>query len=92
MPISIHTRQVLALYLCIIPFAMVNLVWWAVPIVSMLAFTFYGIEAIGDQLENPFGYDRNDIKMDAIIEDARKEMMVLLDQWRNGERTMFTGT
>lgn len=26
------------------------------------AFTLYGIEAIGMQLEDPFGYDKNDIK------------------------------
>lgn len=26
------------------------------------AFTLYGIEAIGIQLEDPFGYDKNDIK------------------------------
>ena len=56
--------------------------WWAVPIVMVLTFALYGIEAIGSQLEDPFGYDRNDIKMDAIVEDQRIEMQVVLDEWR----------
>ncbi|KAF2835341.1 UPF0187-domain-containing protein [Patellaria atrata CBS 101060] len=81
----IHQKQVLALYTCVLPFAMVDeLGWWSIPIVSLVAFTLYGIEGIGSQLEDPFGYDRNDIKMDAIVEDARTEIGVLLDEWRGG--------
>ena len=34
------------------------------------------------QLEDPFGYDKNDIKVDAIVEDLRVETSVMLDQWR----------
>jgi predicted membrane chloride channel (bestrophin family) len=30
-----------------------------------------GIDAIGAQLEDPFGYDKADIKVDAIVEDLR---------------------
>lgn len=56
--------------------------WWAVPIVTLVIFTLYGIEGIGSQLEDPFGYDKNDIKMDAIAEDARVEVGVMLEEWR----------
>ena len=56
--------------------------WWAVPIVTLVIFTLYGIEGIGSSLEDPFGYDRNDIKMDAIAEDIRSEVMVLVEEWR----------
>ena len=56
--------------------------WWAVPIVILVMFTLYGIDGIGSQLEDPFGFDRNDIRMDAIVEDIRIEIMVLLDEWR----------
>lgn len=52
--------------------------------VGLVAFTLYGIEGIGRQLEDPFGYDRNDIKMDAIVEDLRVEVEALLDEWRRG--------
>ncbi|KAF2106237.1 Bestrophin, RFP-TM, chloride channel-domain-containing protein [Lophiotrema nucula] len=79
----IHQKQVLLLFNCVLPFATVDdFGWWAVPIVAIVAFTLYGIEGIGVQLEDPFGYDRNDIKMDGIIEDTRQEVMVLLEEWR----------
>lgn len=58
--------------------------WWAVPIVSLITFTLYGIEGIGSQLEDPFGYERNDIKMDAIVEDCRQEISVMVDEWKKG--------
>ena|SRR2546423_4552746 len=78
----IHQKQVLALYGCVLPFAMVNdLGWWSIPIVTLVIFTLYGIEGIGSQLEDPFGYDRNDIRMDAIVEDERMELTVMLDEW-----------
>lgn len=79
----IHQKQVLALFGCVLPFAMVDdMGWWAVPIVSLVTFTLYGIEGIGSQLEDPFGYDRNDIKMDAIVGDAKMEIDVVLSEWR----------
>ncbi|PSK43115.1 Mitochondrial oxaloacetate transport protein [Elsinoe australis] len=87
----IHIRQVLALFGAVLPFAMVQeLGWWAVPLTTIIAFTLYGIEGIGQQLEDPFGYDKNDIKMDATVEDMRVEVMVLLDQWKSGG-SMFRG-
>lgn len=87
----IHIRQVLALFGAVLPFAMVQeLGWWAVPLTTIIAFTLYGIEGIGQQLEDPFGYDKNDIKMDATVEDMRVEVMVMLDQWKSGG-SMFRG-
>lgn len=79
----IHQKQVLALFGCVLPFAPVDdLGWWAIPIVSLVIFTLYGIEGIGSQLEDPFGYDRNDIKMDALCFDANIELDVVLREWK----------
>ena len=78
----VHQKQVLALFGCVLPFAIINdMGWWSVLIVTLVIFTLYGIEGIGSQLEDPFGYDRNDIKMDAIVEDGRTELNVMLDEW-----------
>lgn len=62
--------------------------WWAVPIVSLVIFTLYGIEGIGSQLEDPFGYDRNDIKMDALVGDSKMEIDVVLTEWRRHSKAM----
>ncbi|KAL8940018.1 MAG: hypothetical protein Q9216_003041 [Gyalolechia sp. 2 TL-2023] len=91
----IHQKQVLALFGCVLPFALVDKIdYWAIPVVSLVMFTLYGIDGIGSQLEDPFGYDRNDIKMDFIVEDIRAEISVLLEEWkRAGEHgyEMFVG-
>lgn len=66
--------------------------WWAVPVVVLISFALYGIDGIATQLEDPFGFDRNDIKMDFIIEDIRNEIAVLLEEWkRAGDEEMFIG-
>lgn len=81
-----------------LPFALVDdLAWFAVPVVTLVTFTLYGIDGIGTQLEDPFSFDRNAIKMDLIVEDIRSEVGVLLEEWRraggdengNGEGEMF---
>lgn len=80
----IHTKQVLALFGGVLPFAFVDgMGWWTVVIVSLVNFTLYGIEQIASQLEDPFGYDRSDIKMDDIVEDLRIEISVLLKEWQD---------
>lgn len=79
----IHQKQVLALFGAILPFATVaDLDWWSIPIVAIVVFTLYGIDGIASQLEDPFGFDRIDIPLDAIIEDVRAETLVILDEWK----------
>lgn len=87
----IHQKQVLALFGAVLPFAVVSeLGWWTIPLTTFVVFTLYGIEAIGQQLEDPFGFDRNDIKMDAIVADARVEIEAQLEEWREkGVGEMF---
>jgi len=56
--------------------------WWAVPLVAFVAFTLYGIEGIAQTYEDPFGVHKIDINMDDIVEDARREVEVLLTAWQ----------
>lgn len=85
----IHTKQVLALYGGVLPFAFVeSLQWWTLVIVCLITFTLYGIEEIACQLEEPFGWDRCDIKMDDVVEDLRIEVGVLLKEW-HADAPMF---
>jgi len=89
---QIHQKQVLALYCCVLPFCLVGeLGWWSIPVIVMVCFTLYGIEGIGEELEDPFGDNKNDIRMDEIIEDVRAEVMVMLRGFRNGEGIFYHG-
>jgi putative membrane protein len=42
----------------------------------------YGIEGIAQTYEDPFGVAKIDINMDDIVEDARREVEVLLTAWQ----------
>jgi ion channel-forming bestrophin family protein len=63
----IHLKQLLLIYCLLLPFQLVStLGWWTGAIVSLISFTLLGIEEIGIEIENPFGYDANDLPLDAI--------------------------
>ncbi|WP_071191093.1 bestrophin family ion channel [Trichormus sp. NMC-1] len=64
---SIHLKQLLLLYCLLLPFQIVqSLTWWTGLISALVSFTLLGIEAIGLEIENPFGYDANDLPLDTI--------------------------
>ncbi|HEY9801207.1 MAG TPA: bestrophin family ion channel [Leptolyngbyaceae cyanobacterium] len=72
---SIHLKQLLLLYCCLLPFQMVeSLGWWTGLIVGLVSFTLFGIEAIGLEIENPFGYDANDLPLDAICKTMKRNI------------------
>ncbi|OSC97655.1 UPF0187-domain-containing protein [Trametes coccinea BRFM310] len=53
---GIHLKQCVSLYLFMLPFVLIKELGWAmVPIVTVIAFTFMGIEGIADEIEMPFG-------------------------------------
>ncbi len=64
---SIHLKQLLLLYCLLLPFAIVrDLGFLTSPVVALVSFTLLGIEAIGLEIENPFGHDPNDLPLNAI--------------------------
>ena len=76
---SIHLRHLLILYCFALPFQMVkDLHWWTVPVVGVVAFVLFGIEAIGLQIENPFGYDANDIPLDNLCRKLHNDIEELI--------------
>jgi ion channel-forming bestrophin family protein len=53
---GIHLKQVITLYLFALPFTLAGELGWAsIPIVTVISFTFMGIEGIADEIEMPFG-------------------------------------
>jgi ion channel-forming bestrophin family protein len=64
---AIHLKQLLLIYCLLLPFQVVDeLKWWTAPAVALVSFTLFGIEAIGVEIENPFGTDPNDLPLDNI--------------------------
>jgi ion channel-forming bestrophin family protein len=76
---SIHLRHLLILYCFALPFQMVkDLHWWTIPVVGIVAFALFGIEAIGLEIENPFGYDANDIPLDNLCRKLHNDIEELI--------------
>jgi ion channel-forming bestrophin family protein len=76
---AIHLKQLLLLYCLSLPFQMVkDFGWFTGIIVTIISFTLLGIEAIGLEIENPFGHDANDLPLDAICANMRRNMEDLI--------------
>ncbi len=72
---AIHLKQLLILYCFLLPFQIVgSLGWWTGLVSALVGFTVFGIEAIGLEIENPFGYDTNDLPLDAICETMKRNI------------------
>jgi putative membrane protein len=76
---SIHLKQLLFIYCLTLPFQIVNdLGLWTAFFVSLVSFTVFGIEAIGLEIENPFGHDMNDLPLDQICETMERNIEDLI--------------
>jgi len=64
-----------------LPFELVDqLLWLTAPIVGLTSFAIFGIEEIGSEIENPFGYDANDLPLDQICETMRMNIEDLISR------------
>lgn len=64
---SIHLKQCVSLYLFALPFTLIKELGWAmIPVVTVVAFTFMGIEGIADEIEMPFGERRSSSAMESV--------------------------
>ncbi|MBI5513472.1 MAG: hypothetical protein HY909_06860 [Deltaproteobacteria bacterium] len=77
----VHLRRALVIYCFSLPFALVeSFGWYAVLAVFLVAYIFFGVEEIGVQIEDPFGIDDNDLPLDAICENIRRNIVGLGEQ------------
>jgi putative membrane protein len=72
---SIHLKQTLMVYLLTLPFQLLSTMGWVtIAVVFVASFTLLGIEAIGTEIENPFGYDENDLRLEVFCADLKTEL------------------
>jgi ion channel-forming bestrophin family protein len=64
---GIFLRRLTLLYCALLPLGLVGqLGWWTLGAIALVSFVLLGVEEIGNDIENPFGYDFNDLKLDDI--------------------------
>ncbi|NEO86491.1 MAG: hypothetical protein F6J87_19855 [Spirulina sp. SIO3F2] len=72
---AIHLKHLLFLYFLTVPFKLVATLGWLTPLaVGVIAFALLGIEEIGLEIENPFGYDPNDLPLDEQAQELRDDI------------------
>jgi putative membrane protein len=56
------------LYCLLLPVGLTGSLGWATPVVvALVGYTFFGLDALGDELEEPFGTEPNDLPLDAMV-------------------------
>lgn len=77
----VHLRRALIIYCFTLPFALVEPYgWWEILVVLLTAYTFFGIEEIGVEIENPFGHDANDLPLERFCSIIHRDVMGALPE------------
>jgi putative membrane protein len=64
---SILIHRIVAIYVFVLPFGLVDTLHYLTPlVVLMVAYTFLGLDAVGDEIEDPFGEDLNDLPLSTL--------------------------
>jgi putative membrane protein len=79
LPYSVLLHRTIYFFCMMLPFGLVSSVgWWSPVIAVFLSYTFLALDAIGEELEEPFGTAPNDLPLNAMtrtIRDSLHEMM-----------------
>lgn len=64
---NVLMHRIVALYCIFLPFGLVDALHWVTPLaVAGVAFAFYGLDSIGEEIEEPFGTDWNDLPLSTL--------------------------
>eukprot|EP01062_Namystynia_karyoxenos_P026703 TRINITY_DN20672_c0_g1_i1.p1 TRINITY_DN20672_c0_g1~~TRINITY_DN20672_c0_g1_i1.p1 ORF type:complete len:471 (+),score=125.52 TRINITY_DN20672_c0_g1_i1:78-1415(+) len=69
----------LLIFVYTLPFTTAHIFEWALPAISaIVAMALFGINAIGVEIEDPFGDDANDFELDRIIDEVAADTLSLV--------------
>lgn len=75
----VHLRRFLLVYCGSLPFAMVDVLGYATPIVmTIIGYALFGVEEIGVQIEDPFLPSANDVDLDRITRNLERDTLAVV--------------
>ncbi len=64
---TVLMHRLVAIYCITLPFGVEDTVGVLTPlVVALVSFAFYGLDSIGDEIEEPFGFDPNDLPLNGL--------------------------
>lgn len=94
-PYTLLLHRTIFLFCILLPFAMAEPLGWIAPIfTAIVSYTFFGLDAIADELQDPFGHDENDLPTDAMVRNMEREILDALGYqdlppvWQPRERVL----
>lgn len=80
-PYTLLLHRTIYLFCILLPFAMAEPLGWLTPVfTAIVSYTFFGLDEIGDDLEDPFGFDENDLPCNAILRTLEREVLAALGE------------
>lgn len=65
----------------LLPFGLVSTTGWATPLfTALIAYTFFGLDALSEELEDPFGTEANDLALDSLCRVCEISVMEALGE------------
>lgn len=78
---TVLIHRIVAVYCFALPLGVVDMLhFWTTPVVLFVAYAFLGLDAIGEELEDPFGTDSNDLPLSALSRTIEVNLRQLLGQ------------
>lgn len=72
---TVLMHRIVAGYCVLLPFGLMETIKWATPVVVLvISYCFFGLDAIGDEAEQPFGFDTNDLPLDSITNSIERNL------------------
>jgi len=66
---TLHQRFIMIVWLILLALYFVNKYWWyTIPLASIMAYIVVGIDSMACEIEEPFGYDQNDLDLKKFCE------------------------
>jgi len=73
-------KKFIFMYILTLPIGYVfNLGYWVIPVVVFVFYVLASLEIIAEEIEDPFGYDANDLPMDKMAENIGKNVKEILE-------------
>ena len=77
---SVYLKLFITAYLLIVPFALFNIFgWMTIPVVMFFIFALVGVELLGEEIEDPFGLDCNDLPTGDIAHTIKRNVFEILE-------------